>query len=208
MSVLSFSVIEDTISARSLAVQAGQESGAALVNFSVFSLHMDVQNTFSILLLIPVGALVVVGLRNLVRLQTSGTFMQILIALVFVQTQLVTGLILFVTLVGVGLDIATGRSMRTVQHDRPVIHPPDTGADLSEIVVPNWSELPHLPARCQAASGLGYLGVDVVLDRTAGPLVPKLNARPGLAIQIANGVGMLPGIEAVDAVLKEWTGRA
>ena len=40
-------------------------------------------------------------------------------------------------------------------------------------------------------TGLGYIGVDVVLDRDLGPLVLELNARPGLAIQIANRQGLL-----------------
>ncbi|WP_204114618.1 UUP1 family membrane protein [Shimia biformata] len=104
-SSLTFSVIRDQISSRSLAIEQGQSKGVALINFSLFSLPVDVQNTFSMLLLIPIGALVVVVLRNLVGLKTSGTFMPVLIALVFVQTELLTGLILFVTVVGVGLVI-------------------------------------------------------------------------------------------------------
>ena len=104
-SQLTFSVIQDHISARSLAVQSAQTTGDALINFSLFALPVDVQNTFSVLLLIPIGALVVVVLRNLVGLQTSGTFMPILIAMVFVQTELVVGLLLFLTVVGAGLVI-------------------------------------------------------------------------------------------------------
>ena len=104
--------------------------------------------------------------------------------------------------VGVGLDIATGQAVRAVQYDRPVERHPDTQANLRDITVPRWQELLHLSARCQAASGLGYMGVDVVLDRTHGPQVLELNARPGLAIQVANGQGMLPRVEAVDALLQ------
>ncbi len=104
-SKLSFSVIEDQISARSLAIQSARNNGSSALYLSVFSLPVDVQNTFAVLLLIPIGALVVVVLRNLVGLQTSGTFMPILIALVFTQTELITGLMLFVTIVGVGLVI-------------------------------------------------------------------------------------------------------
>ncbi len=103
--------------------------------------------------------------------------------------------------VGVGLDIATGKAMRAVQYDRPVEQHPDTGADLSQIAVPKWAELMELAAHCQSASGLGYMGVDVVLDRVAGPQVLELNARPGLAIQVANGRGMFPRIKAVDDLI-------
>jgi hypothetical protein len=99
---IAFSQIVDRVSSRTLAVQLGQETGSSLVDFSVLSLPVDIQNTFATLLLIPIGALVVVVLRNLVGLQTSGTFMPILIAMSFVQTELLTGLTLFVLVVGVG----------------------------------------------------------------------------------------------------------
>ncbi|WP_204114619.1 alpha-L-glutamate ligase-like protein [Shimia biformata] len=103
--------------------------------------------------------------------------------------------------VGVGLDIATGRALRAVQFDKPVTTHPDTGADLTRITVPGWDRLTQLSARCFAATGLGYMGVDVVLDRQKGPQILELNARPGLAVQIANGRGMRPRIDAVEALL-------
>jgi D-alanine-D-alanine ligase-like ATP-grasp enzyme len=46
---------------------------------------------------------------------------------------------------------------------------------------------------------LGYLGVDIVLDRDKGPLLLELNARPGLSIQIANGAGLVPRLEVIEA---------
>jgi D-alanine-D-alanine ligase-like ATP-grasp enzyme len=39
-------------------------------------------------------------------------------------------------------------------------------------------------------AGLDYLGVDIVLDRLRGPMLLELNARPGLAIQVANQAGL------------------
>ena len=47
---------------------------------------------------------------------------------------------------------------------------------------------------------LGYLGVDIVIDRVRGPLILELNARPGLNVQIANRQGLLHRIEAVEAI--------
>ena len=47
-------------------------------------------------------------------------------------------------------------------------------------------------------TGLGYLGVDVVIDREQGPLILELNARPGLAIQIANQSGLGLRLEQID----------
>lgn len=96
--------------------------------------------------------------------------------------------------VGVGIDIATGRSLKAVQHARPISHHPDTGRALKELVVPNWEEVLTLAARGFDITGLGYLGGDIVLDRERGPLLLELNARPGLAIQVANGHGLEPRI--------------
>ncbi len=45
---------------------------------------------------------------------------------------------------------------------------------------------------------MGYLGVDIVLDKNLGPLILELNARPGLAIQIANGIGEVPRFDLID----------
>jgi hypothetical protein len=89
--------------ASQLAVAAGHLSKSNLVDFSIYSLPIKAQNTFKLLLLIPIGALVVVILRNLVGIRTSGTFMPILIALAFMQTTLLLGLLLFLVVVSVGL---------------------------------------------------------------------------------------------------------
>jgi len=48
-------------------------------------------------------------------------------------------------------------------------------------------------------TNLGYIGVDVVIDREKGPMVLEFNARPGLSIQIANQKGLLPRLRAVEA---------
>ena len=103
--------------------------------------------------------------------------------------------------VGVGLDIGTGRALRAVQYNRPVEVHPDTNARLGDIVVPRWDELVHLTARCFEVTDLGYLGVDIVLDRNLGPLVLEMNARPGLAIQVANGMGLKPRIDGIDEAI-------
>ena len=100
--------------------------------------------------------------------------------------------------VGVGLDIGSGRALNAVQYGRPVDLHPDTGARLADLKVPQWDELILLATKCYEVSELGYLGVDVVLDRTKGPLILELNARPGLAIQIANGMGLKPRVEKVE----------
>ncbi len=99
--------------------------------------------------------------------------------------------------IGVGLDIRTGSSVAAVQHDRAITHHPDSGERLDRIQVPDWPTLLRLASRCFDVTNLGYLGCDIVIDANAGPLLLEMNARPGLAIQIANGSGLLSRLQAV-----------
>lgn len=82
-----------------------QLASNTLLNFSIHSLPLEEQALFKTILLIPIGALVVVLLRVLVGIKTSGTFMPVLIALAFIQTSLFTGLVGFLLVVAVGLVI-------------------------------------------------------------------------------------------------------
>jgi alpha-L-glutamate ligase-like protein len=100
--------------------------------------------------------------------------------------------------IGVGLDISTGRALHAVQRGRPVEYHPDTGARLKDIKVPRWEDMIRLAASCHEVTELGYLGADIVLDKERGPLIIELNARPGLAIQVANGTGLKPRIDRVE----------
>ena len=109
--------------------------------------------------------------------------------------------------IGLGIDIATGDGLAAVLHDRPVEIHPDTGKKLSEFSVPHWRDFLLLSSRSYELTGLGYLGADIVLDELRGPLILELNARPGLAIQIANGHGIMPRIEKVESQLGEYCGH-
>ncbi len=104
-SKITFSVSEHRVPAGQIAKHEKMLKEAPLLNFSLFSLPVSQQNSFKHILLIPIGALVVVFLRILVGLRTSGTFMPILIALAFMQTSLIVGLIMFLVIVGFGLLI-------------------------------------------------------------------------------------------------------
>lgn len=92
--------------------------------------------------------------------------------------------------IGVGIDLVTGHTTHAVYHDAAIDEHPDTGLPVSGLEIPHWSRLLELAAGCYELTGLGYLGVDLVLDRRHGPLILELNARPGLNIQIANRVGL------------------
>ncbi|EWH08992.1 alpha-L-glutamate ligase-like protein [Catenovulum agarivorans DS-2] len=100
--------------------------------------------------------------------------------------------------VGVGLDIANGQALHAVQFGKPVEYHPDTQQKLSELKVPNWTDMLELAAKCYEKTQLGYLGADIVLDVEKGPLLLELNARPGLSIQIANGCGLKPRLKMIE----------
>ncbi|HER35724.1 MAG TPA: alpha-L-glutamate ligase-like protein [Halothiobacillaceae bacterium] len=104
--------------------------------------------------------------------------------------------------IGAGVDMAAGQTLDGVAHNRRVTHHPDTRQPISGVAVPGWQALLEMAARCHDMTGLGYLGVDVVLDRELGPLILELNARPGLSIQVANGEGLRHRVERVDRHLR------
>jgi alpha-L-glutamate ligase-like protein len=100
--------------------------------------------------------------------------------------------------IGVGVDMASGRTVSGVQVNERVAEHPDTQHTILGLKLPEWESLLGLAARCYEVTGLGFLGVDVVLDRDLGPLVLELNARPGLSIQIANNDGLLRRLQMVE----------
>lgn len=99
--------------------------------------------------------------------------------------------------IGAGIDLQTGTTNNAVINGQVVTTHPDTGNPLSGLTIPHWQEVLELAARCFDMVELGYLGVDIVLTPDQGPIILELNARPGLAIQIANQKGLLPRLEKI-----------
>ncbi|MCL5126634.1 MAG: alpha-L-glutamate ligase-like protein [Deltaproteobacteria bacterium] len=100
--------------------------------------------------------------------------------------------------IGVGICIAKGATLRGVWKNDIVTEHPDTGNPVTGLTIPGWDRLLELSSMWYELTGLGYLGVDIVLDKTLGPLTLELNARPGLNIQVANNCGLLPRLEMVE----------
>ena len=107
--------------------------------------------------------------------------------------------------IGAGIDFKTGKTLGGVWQDKPVNVHPDTGVNVSGLSIPNWKDILELASRCYDFSNLGYLGADIVLDRDKGPLMLEINARPGLAVQIANREGLELKLEKVKANI-HWLG--
>ncbi len=100
-----FSVLRDRRPILDVVQESARRAGQRFAEFSIYNLPIEQQNAFRLLLMVPLGALVVVVLRNLVGIKTSGTFMPILLAMSFLQTQLLPGLVIFLMVVGAGLVV-------------------------------------------------------------------------------------------------------
>lgn len=100
-----YSISEHTQDRTLVAEQRARRMGSRLMEYSLFSLPVATQNVYRVLLMVPIGAFLIVFLRNVIGLKTFGTFMPILIALAFRETELLWGLVLFCVLVGLGLVI-------------------------------------------------------------------------------------------------------
>lgn len=100
-----------------------------------------------------------------------------------------------------GIDIGTGITTYSM-HMKPASFTSDTyelidktldlrdNKILSGIQIPNWDNLLEIAIKCQKATNLGYIGVDIAIDKDKGAVVFEVNARPGLGIQVANQKGL------------------
>jgi len=100
-----FAIQENHLDAVAIAETQVSQRGASAVGVSLYSLPIQTQAVYAVLLMIPIGALVMVVMRNIVGVDAFGTFMPVLIALAFRETKLLWGVVLFTTLVALGLSI-------------------------------------------------------------------------------------------------------
>ncbi len=102
-----------------------------------------------------------------------------------------------------GIDLTTGVTTHAIsrnlstQQDYRIEYLPGTRIPLAGIRIPYWQESLEIASMCQEVSGLGFLGVDIMLDRDRGPVVAEINARPGLSIQNANQAPLRERLERV-----------
>lgn len=106
--------------------------------------------------------------------------------------------------VGAAISFSTGAIVRAVLGADPVDDHPSTGAPLIGTAIPDWQAAVEAARRCSGALGLGYVGVDIVIDAERGAQVLECNAYPGLEIQNVNAAG-LGG--RIDRVLRQQRAR-
>jgi alpha-L-glutamate ligase-like protein len=102
--------------------------------------------------------------------------------------------------VAAAVDLESGVTFGGVCENRAITYHPDTKKPIAGIEIPSWRELLDAAMRTSDALEIGYVGVDFVIDINMGPVVLEANARPGLAIQLAHGQGMLPRLAFVDSL--------
>ena len=107
--------------------------------------------------------------------------------------------------IGLGLDLATGITTFGIENGESIYRIYDYGKKkkrkVNGIKIPFWREILETAINCQKAiPSLGFIGVDVVLDKEKGPMVLEVNARPGLSIQVCNKAGLKLRMEKVDEI--------
>ncbi|WP_277051792.1 inactive transglutaminase family protein [Zestomonas thermotolerans] len=102
---VSFNLNNSEINAIHLAKLTDESTEAGFLEYSLYGLPLQTQQTFQIMIMIPLGVLVILILRNLIGLQTLGTFTPVLIALAFRETGLQWGIALFTVITALGLSL-------------------------------------------------------------------------------------------------------
>ncbi|MDP3560437.1 MAG: inactive transglutaminase family protein [Legionellaceae bacterium] len=98
-----FTISETPMNALTMAKLRGVQTDSQLLRFSLLQLPVSAQDVYKVLLTVPVGAFIILILRNFIGIKTFGTFMPVLIALAFRETNVIAGIFLFVTIVSFGL---------------------------------------------------------------------------------------------------------
>jgi len=100
--------------------------------------------------------------------------------------------------IGTGIDMFSGITTTAIQGKSKFIETvPKTRLLLSGLRIPYWKDILTLAVKAQEVSKLGFLGVDIAIDKEKGPVILEINARPGLSIQLCNKTGLKERLERV-----------
>ena len=102
---VSFTLNNSEMNAIRLAKLTDENTDVDFLEYSLYGLPLQTQQTYQIMIMIPIGVLVILILRNLIGLQTLGTFTPVLIALAFRETGLEWGIGLFTVITTLGLSL-------------------------------------------------------------------------------------------------------
>lgn len=102
---VTFAVSQAEVPAIQLAQRVQPIQGRTFWSLSLYDLPLESQHTFRIIVMVPLGVLLILLLRNLVGLETLGTFTPVLVALAFRETDLLWGVVLFTVVTALGLSL-------------------------------------------------------------------------------------------------------
>lgn len=92
---------------------------------------------------------------------------------------------------GAAIELSTGQVTRCLQQGKVIKQHPDTKQNIVGLTLPHWPQILQICQLCTQAVELGYMGIDICLDKDQGPLVLEINGRPGLEIQNINQRSLL-----------------
>lgn len=101
--------------------------------------------------------------------------------------------------IGIGVDIAKGTTTHAVQYHHLIQELPH-GLSPAGHPIPFWDELLLISSRIQYLTNIGYLAVDITIERDSGPMLLEVNARAGLMVQVANLAPLHSRLERVEGV--------
>jgi alpha-L-glutamate ligase-like protein len=105
--------------------------------------------------------------------------------------------------IGVGINLKTGITTYGISKGLYIESHTDTFEPLKNIQLPDWDKTLHIASRLCDILPLGYIGCDFIYDSETGTNLLEINARPGLAVQIANKTGLKPRLEKIEHYIKE-----
>ena len=101
--------------------------------------------------------------------------------------------------IGLGIDIAKGVTTFGVQRNKRIRQLPN-GHATAGFKIPYWEEMLLIASRIQQMTNIGFVGVDLTIDRDMGPMLLEVNARAGLMVQIANLAPLGKRLERVEGI--------
>lgn len=102
--------------------------------------------------------------------------------------------------VGVGIDIAKGETTFISYKNRIIEELPDGLGKIKGLKIPFWDKILNIASEVQLLTNLGYMAIDLCIDRNSGPVLLEINARAGLGVQIANLAPLRRRLERIEGV--------
>lgn len=102
--------------------------------------------------------------------------------------------------VGIGIDIAKGQTTHISYKNRIIEELPDGMGNIKGLNIPYWDQILTIASTVQLVTNLGYMAVDICIDKNSGPVLLEINARAGLGVQIANLAPLRKRLERIEGV--------